>query len=65
MCFFLLIFQQGTTYFMVASVLSMTPSVLLFMPEARIYWKEFSSMNFCLRMIQDWIPDLVSYVLEQ
>lgn len=42
----LLIFQQGTTYFMIASVLSMSPSVHLFMPGARIYWKELNSIKF-------------------
>lgn len=46
MCLLLLIFQQGTTYFMIASVLSMTPSVHLFMPGARIYWKELNSSKF-------------------
>lgn len=65
MCFFLLILQQGTIYFTIASVLSMTPPVLLFMPEARIYWKELNSINFCLRMIQDWVSDFLHYVLEQ
>lgn len=47
------IFQRGTTYFTIASVLSLTPSVLLFMPEARIYWKELNSTNFCLKTRQN------------
>lgn len=63
MCLLLLIFQQGTTYFMIASVLSNDPICTPFHARSQNLLKGAQFYQIFLRTIRNCTQDLVGYVL--